>query len=94
VISVEGPSPSCGAIPALVVLVSIRQQAKQAMESKPVSGTSLWPLYQLLPSGSTSTKAPVLNSFNNGLQCGNVSQINPLHPSLLLIMVFLHSNSY
>ena len=37
-----------GAIPGLVVLGSIREQAEQAKGSKPVSNTPSWPLYQLL----------------------------------------------
>ena len=37
-----------GAIPGLVVLSSIREQAEQAMENKPVRGTPPWPLHQLL----------------------------------------------
>jgi hypothetical protein len=40
------------AIPGSVVLGSIRQQAEQAKESKPVSNTCVWPLHQLLPPGS------------------------------------------
>jgi len=37
-----------GAVPGLVVLGSIREQAEQAMESKPVSNIPPWPLPQLL----------------------------------------------
>jgi hypothetical protein len=37
-----------GAIPGLVVLGSIRKQAEQARESKPVRNISPWPLHQLL----------------------------------------------
>jgi hypothetical protein len=37
------------AIPGLVVLGSIRQQAEQERGSKPVSSTPPWPLHQLLP---------------------------------------------
>ncbi len=37
-----------GAIPGLVVLGSIRKQAEQARESKPVSKIPPWPLHQLL----------------------------------------------
>jgi hypothetical protein len=36
------------AIPRLVVLGSIREQAEQARGSKPVSNIPLWPLHQLL----------------------------------------------
>ena len=39
-----------GAIPALVVLGSIREQAEQARGSKPVRNIPPWPLHQpLLP---------------------------------------------
>jgi hypothetical protein len=41
-----------GAIPGLVVLGSIRKQAKQARGSKPVSNIPPWPLHQLLPPSS------------------------------------------
>ena len=41
-----------GAIPGLVVLGSIRNQAEQALESKPAGSTPPWPLHQLLPLGS------------------------------------------
>jgi hypothetical protein len=37
-----------GAIPGLVVLGSIREQAEQARESKPVKNIPPWPLHQLL----------------------------------------------
>ena len=37
-----------GAIPALVVLGSIRKQAEQARGSKPVRNIPPWPLHQLL----------------------------------------------
>jgi hypothetical protein len=43
-----------GAIPELVVLVSIRKQAEQYRGSKPESSTPLWPLHQLLPPSSCS----------------------------------------
>jgi hypothetical protein len=37
-----------GAIPGLVVLGSIREQAEQARGSKPVKNIPPWPLHQLL----------------------------------------------
>jgi len=37
-----------GAVPGLVVLGSIREQAKQARGSKPVNNIPTWPLHQLL----------------------------------------------
>lgn len=39
-----------GAIPGLAVPAG--KQSGQAMESKPVSSTTLWPLHQALPLGS------------------------------------------
>jgi hypothetical protein len=61
----------------------IRKQAKQALGSKPVSSTPPWPLHQLLSLDSCSVWVPVLISFNDGLHCGSVSQINPFIPKLL-----------
>jgi len=37
-----------GAVPGLVVLGSIRQQAEQARGRKPVSNIPPWPLHQFL----------------------------------------------
>jgi hypothetical protein len=37
-----------GAIPGLVVLCSIREQAEQARGSKPVKNIPPWPLHHLL----------------------------------------------
>ena len=46
---IKGEGPLVGvAIPGLVVLGSIRDQAKHARESKLVSNISPWPLHQLL----------------------------------------------
>jgi hypothetical protein len=46
---IKGGGPIVGgAIPGVVVLGSIREQAEQARESKPVSSTPPWPLHQLL----------------------------------------------
>jgi hypothetical protein len=47
VIKAGGPLVG-GAIPGLVVLGSIREQAEQARGSKPVRNTPPWPLHQLL----------------------------------------------
>jgi hypothetical protein len=41
-----------GAIPGLVVLASVREQAEQARGNKPVNNTPPWLLHQLQPSGS------------------------------------------
>jgi hypothetical protein len=43
----EGPIVG-GAIPGIIVLGSIREQAEQARGSKPVSNIPPWPLHQLL----------------------------------------------
>jgi hypothetical protein len=46
---IKGERPLVGgAIPRLVVLGSIRQQAEQARGSKPVRNIPPWPLHQLL----------------------------------------------
>jgi hypothetical protein len=50
VIKGEGPLVG-GAIPGLVVLGSIREQAEQARGSKPVRNILPWPLHQLLLPG-------------------------------------------
>jgi hypothetical protein len=47
VVQWEGPFLG-GAIPGLVVLDSIREQAEQARGSKPVKNNPPWPLHQLL----------------------------------------------
>jgi hypothetical protein len=62
-----------GAIPGLVVMGSIREQAEQARGSEPVSSTPPWPLHQLLPSSSCPVWVPVLISFGDEQQCGSVS---------------------
>ena len=50
VIKVGGPHVG-GAIPGLVVLGSVREQAEQARGSKPVRNIPPWPLHQLLLPG-------------------------------------------
>ena len=46
---IKGGGPLVGGtIPGLVLLGSIREQAEQARESKPVRNISPWPLHQLL----------------------------------------------
>jgi hypothetical protein len=48
-LEIKGGGPLVGcAIPGLVVLGSIREQAEQARGSNPVSNISPWPLHQLL----------------------------------------------
>ena len=54
-----------GAIPGLVVLGSVREQAEQARGSKPVSNIPPWPLHELLLLD--------LTSFGDEQQCGSVS---------------------
>jgi hypothetical protein len=43
-----GKAPVGGTISGLVVLGSLREQAEQARESKPVKNISPWSLHQLL----------------------------------------------
>jgi hypothetical protein len=69
-----------GAIPGLVVLDSIGQQAEQAKGNKPISSTPPWPLHQLLPPSSCPLWAPVLTSLGDEQQCESVSWINPFLP--------------
>jgi hypothetical protein len=57
-----------GAIPGLVVLGSIRKQAEQARESKPISSIPPWPLHQLL--------LPVLCEFHSYLPLVMNSNVN------------------
>jgi hypothetical protein len=46
---IKGERPLVGdAIPGLVVLSTIREQAEQARGSKPVKNIPPWPLHQLL----------------------------------------------
>jgi hypothetical protein len=54
-----------GAIPGLVVLGSIRKQAEQTRESKPVSSIPPWPLHQLL----LPALCEFLTSFGDEQQC-------------------------
>jgi hypothetical protein len=56
-----------GATSGMVVLGSIRKQAEQAMESKPVSSTHPWPVCQLLCPGSFYPSVPILISFDDEL---------------------------
>ena len=52
-LEIKGERPRVGgAIPGLVVLDSIREQAEQARGSKPVSNIPPWPLHHLLPPSS------------------------------------------
>jgi hypothetical protein len=53
-----------GAIPGLVVLVSIRKQAEQARGSRPVSSILPWPLYELLPPSLEKPKQPTKKKKN------------------------------
>jgi hypothetical protein len=46
---IKGERPLVGGtISGLVVLGSVREQAKQVRESKPVNNIPTWPVYQLL----------------------------------------------
>ena len=73
-----GGTTDGGAIPGLVVLGSLRKQAEQARESKPISNTAPCPLHQLLPSDSFRALVPVLTSSSDGL-----NQINLFLPNWL-----------
>ena len=57
-----------GALPCLVVLGSIREQAEQANKQHPP-----WPLHQLLPPSSQPVYISVLTSFGDEVQCGSAS---------------------
>lgn len=81
-----------GTIPGLLALSSIRKQAKQAKNNKPVSSTTPWPLYQLLHPGSCLAWLPVLNSLSDGLLYGSISQTHPFLLEFILVMVFHYSN--
>jgi hypothetical protein len=76
-----------GAIDGLVVLGSVRKEAKKVMGKKPVSSIPPRPQPQLLPPGSRPA------SFSDGFQCASVSLINPFLPKALSDMVSHHSNS-
>jgi hypothetical protein len=81
-----------GAIPRLVVLGSIRKQAKQAMGSRSIRS----PLRGLCISSClhVSTLFEFLSWLPLAIeqQCGSVSWINPFFPYLLLVTVFHHNN--
>lgn len=66
-----------GAIPRLVVLSSIKEQAEQATGRKPVSHTPPWSLHQLLPPSSRPVWIPVSSSFDGQLQGRSIGLINP-----------------
>jgi hypothetical protein len=74
-------------------LGSIRQQAAQTMGSKPVSSTPPWSQHQLLPPGSCPTWVSALDTFDDELLYGTVSEINSFLFKLLLVMVFHYSNT-
>ena len=73
-----------GATPGLLILNSIRKQAKQALRSKsvkqqPSMASVSAPAFRCLPCLSSC-----LTSFSDEQQCGSISWINPFLPSLLL----------
>jgi hypothetical protein len=72
-----------GPIVGQEVLGSIRKQAEQARESKPLSNIPPWPLHQLLFSDLLEF-LQVLTSFGDEQQCGSVSRTNPFLPNLVL----------
>ena len=57
-----------GAIPGLVVLVSVRKQAEQAKRSKYVSNIPPWPLHRLLLPDLLE-----FQSFGDEQQCGSIN---------------------
>jgi hypothetical protein len=81
-----------GAIPGLVVLVSLRKQTEQAPRSKPVGSKSVSsiPLHQLLPPGSCPAWVPASIAFDDEPLHRTVSEMNPFLTKLLLVVVFYH----
>jgi hypothetical protein len=73
---VKGPAHYGWYLPGLMVLGSIREQAEQAMRSKPVSSI-LHGLFisSCLLSGSFPAWVLVLISFDDGLWCGSINWI-------------------
>ena len=69
-----------GAIPGMVALGSIREQAEQASKQ------------HLSPPGSCCFCVPALTASDDELLYGAVSAINPFFPKLFLVIVF-HCNS-
>ena len=71
-----------GIISGLVVLVLLREQAEQASKEHPsmasASAAAPWPAW-----------VPVLTSFSDEHQCGNLSWINPFLPNCFLVMMFV-----
>jgi hypothetical protein len=82
-----------GAIPGLVVLGSIRNQAEQSTRSKPVSSNPPCSLHQLLPAGSHPVQGSVLTSFCDGLRMWRHKPNKPFPPQLALSHVLDCSNS-
>ena len=73
----------CGAIPGLVVLGSMRNQAEQASSQHPHSRSI-----------GSCLQVPALSALEDELLFGTVSEINPFLPRLLLVMAFHHSTSF
>ena len=72
-----------GAIPGLLVLISMRKEMEQAMGSKLVSSTPQWPLHQLPPPGSYPACISARTAFEDSLLLGTVSEINPFLARML-----------
>ena len=86
-----------GVTSGLVVLGSIRKQAEQAMERKPVGSTHPWPLHWLLPPGSCPVSVPALNSCNDRLGsslqplvCDLICQLTNIFHSFLQSIWLVH----
>lgn len=90
----ESPAPwGSTIIYGLLVLDSVREQTEQATKSTPISSIPPWSLCHLLPPGSCPVYVISLTSFEDGLWCGSLSQINSFLPNSMLVTVFHHHNS-
>ena len=69
-----------------------RESQIKSMMIKSISSTPPWILYQFQPPCPAPIQVPAFTSFSDGLQCGIKNQINPFLHSLILVMVFHHSN--
>lgn len=67
----EGQLTVGDAIPGLVVVGAIRNEAEQVMGIKPVNSATPWPLYQLVP------QVPALTFLRGGLLPGRVRRSKP-----------------
>lgn len=68
-----------------IVLGGLRDQAEQAVGSKPIS--SILPLHQLSCSGSCLPFPPQIPLVAHHV-CGRVNKTSPFLPELLMVVVF------